>query len=233
MRTNTLLFNLIFFTFLHLSHAQEEHCESTDESLVELNSINKCSIGKKKSNKKNKFHTRHLAIRSTSSRRRLVEKKSIVKKEKATGLTTVESNGVNSIDVKNIEVAEIVNPNEEIDDSVVMPFDIVHQKPVFSSCNNDVSKKCFDSEIAKHIKKHFSYPKAAYKNGIEGKVIVRFKINKQGQVFDVKGSATSSEKEILKLEAERIISELPEFLPAKHTNKLVNVSYGVPIIFKL
>lgn len=233
MNTRTLLFSLVCFTMLNICFSQKEQCESPKEQLIEdLSSITKCAIEKwEDSNSKGKTTTKQLAIRLTS-RRKLISRALIKrKKREASSLTAIKSEGLSSIDVKKDDT-NIVDVKTEIDDSVVLPFAMVESKPTFKECIEKNNSECFNKIMIKHIKKHFTYPEDAYKKGIEGKVMVRFNINKSGEITNIKAT-TSYEKEPLKLEAERIISELPNFSPAKHTNKLVNVSYGVPIVFKI
>ena len=38
---------------------------------------------------------------------------------------------------------------------------------------------------------------------------------------------------LLELEAKRMVSKLPDFIPGKHEGKLANVEYTIPINFKL
>lgn len=224
---------LLCFFLVNFCFSQKKQCESPNESLIDLSSISKCSIEKWESADKRGNHTtRQLALRLTSSRRRFSRPLIRRRKKEVSSLTSITSNSVNSLDISNANVGNIIDKKSELDDSVILPYSMVHLKPNFTECEDDNTRKCFDIEMAKHIKKHFSYPEEAYDKGIEGKVLVRFKINKYGEITNVNAS-TSYEKELLKVESERIISELPRFSPAKHTNKLVNVSYGVPIVFKI
>jgi protein TonB len=81
------------------------------------------------------------------------------------------------------------------------------------------------------IYKNISYPQDAMDNGIEGKVIVRFVINKEGkptQISVSKGLCPSIDK--VALDA---INKIPKFIPGKIAGKPVSVWYAVPITFKL
>lgn len=226
-----LYLSILFFSFFVT--AQQKQCDSPKEQkIADLSNITKCAIEKwEDSNSKGKVATRQLAIRLTSRRNRITRAFRKRTKKQASSLTPIKSGGLTSVDVKNENVA-IVDVKNEIDDSVIMPFTMVESKPTFKECEGNGDTKCFNDRMVKHIKKYFSYPDEAYNKGIEGKVMVRFNINKYGEITNIKAS-TSYEKEALRIEAERIISELPDFTPAKHTNKLVNVSYGIPIVFKI
>ena len=39
--------------------------------------------------------------------------------------------------------------------------------------------------------------------------------------------------ELLEIEADRLISKLPKFIPGKHKGNFVYVKYALPIIFKV
>jgi protein TonB len=80
--------------------------------------------------------------------------------------------------------------------------------------------------------KNISYPgDALEKGGIQGKVIVRFIVTKEGKVIQPtisKGLYPSLDNEVLKA-----ISKMPNFIPGKVAGKPVNVWYAIPITFKL
>ncbi len=75
------------------------------------------------------------------------------------------------------------------------------------------------------------YPEKAYKDNIQGKVVVKFIIGKDGKVSDpsiLKGVDPELDKEAL-----RVISEMPEWKPAESNGKAVASYYNLPISFKL
>lgn len=116
-----------------------------------------------------------------------------------------------------------------------MPFNVIDQIPVFTGCENvakEASIKCFNEMIRQHIVEHFTYPKDAAKNNIEGRVSVQFTINKDGNVVDIKTRGPKG-GQLLEDEGRRIVSLLPKFQPGIHKGKAVSVKYGLPITFKL
>lgn len=127
-------------------------------------------------------------------------------------------------------------PDEEYLD-VNIPFAIVEQVPLFSSCKEierNLQSECFQEEMKKHIEKHLKFPKDAKKNKVESKVTALFEIDKNGKVTNVKVRGKNSEYQTLfETEAKRIIEALPQFIPGQHRGKPVVVSYGTPIIFRL
>ena len=88
--------------------------------------------------------------------------------------------------------------------------------------------------MKKHIEKNLKYPKDAKKNKVESKVTVLFEIDKNGKVTNIKVRGKQTEfKSLFEEEAKRIISLLPNFIPATQRGKMVKVSYAIPINFKL
>jgi TonB family protein len=82
-----------------------------------------------------------------------------------------------------------------------------------------------------YIGKNIKYPDDAVKAGIQGKEIVTFVIDKDGNVVNPKiarGINPSLDKEAL-----RVVGSMPKWIPGKEKGKNVAVSYTVPISFKL
>jgi protein TonB len=116
-----------------------------------------------------------------------------------------------------------------------LPFAVIEDIPLFPGCETVPKAKrldCFNEQMAKHIKKHFTYPERAAEANIQGRVSVQFVIDKQGNVTDIQMRGPAG-GQLLEKEAERIISKLPKFTPGKQRGKPVKVKYGLPINFKL
>lgn len=93
---------------------------------------------------------------------------------------------------------------------------------------------CFYEEMEKHVKKHLKYPEEARNKKIENKVSVHFEIDKNGRVTNIQARGKQTEfKSLFEEEAKRIISLLPDFIPATQRKKPVVVKYAIPIIFTL
>jgi TonB family protein len=81
------------------------------------------------------------------------------------------------------------------------------------------------------IAERMQYPEEAIKQKIQGKVIIRFVVNKEGRVTNaivLKGVAPS-----LDIEALRVVSALPDFKPGMRGGKPVDSFMMVPITFVL
>lgn len=107
------------------------------------------------------------------------------------------------------------SPSQEI-------FDMVDEFPVFDQGR---------STLVNFLGKEISYPKAARKNKVEGKVITSFVVEKDGSI-----SAVNVVKSLDKLcddEALRAIQAMPRWTPAKVGGKAVRAKMVLPINFNL
>jgi len=114
-------------------------------------------------------------------------------------------------------------------------FDEVTEKPIFITCADygvDVRQECIKETILHDVLDNLTYPFDAAAEGIEGRVWVRFIIDKDGYVSDITASGPENGK-LLEEEAERLVKLLPKFLPGKSNGNYVNVEYFVPIDFHL
>lgn len=88
-----------------------------------------------------------------------------------------------------------------------------------------------ETALRSFINKNVNYPVIAAENGIQGKVYVRFVVDKDGSVTNAeiaRGIDPSLDQEAL-----RVVRTLPKWKPGKQRGKPVRVSYTVPINFQL
>lgn|SRR5690554_145303 len=110
----------------------------------------------------------------------------------------------------------------------------VEHVPVYPGCetlgSNAEKIDCMSNKINSFINKNFRKEllENFERNDIQ-KIYVQFKINSQGYITDVRAN---SNNERLKIEAQRVVSKLPEMKPGKQGDKNVDVLYTLPIIFK-
>ena len=106
--------------------------------------------------------------------------------------------------------------------------------PVLNSCamieDRSERETCSNQGIMEHIINKLNYPKDAQEAGIEGTVIVKFVIDKTGQVSDTK---VMKGPEALSKAAESVVRGLPGFTPGLQNGKPVNVELILPIRFAL
>ncbi len=89
----------------------------------------------------------------------------------------------------------------------------------------------FPGNINKWISQNIKYPPLAADNGIQGKVYLKFVVEKDGSISNIeviRGVDPSLDKE-----AVRVISKMPKWKPGKQRGKPVRVSYNLPITFQL
>ena len=85
--------------------------------------------------------------------------------------------------------------------------------------------------IVAAIQKAVRYPAKAVANGVEGKIFASFTVNAKGEVTDVqivKGLGAGLDEETM-----RAIKTLPRFVPGKQNGREVNVSFTVPITYRI
>ena len=134
------------------------------------------------------------------------------------------SDGVGASSVEHpkkvVAVVDIPKAKEEPQEEVV--FQVVEEMPQFPGGLGEAMKF-----LAKNIK----YPVEAQQAKIEGRVIVRFVVGRDGSVSDVEVvRGVSSE---LDAEAVRVVSLMPKWIPGKQRGKAVAVKYTMPIMFRL
>ena len=116
---------------------------------------------------------------------------------------------------------------------VDIPYVIIEEKPMFEACKelpNDRQFQCFKEQLDKHVKTHFRYPPEALAEGIQGKVVIAFRINTDGTVSIIGKRAANK---ILEEEAVFLIRSLPCFIPGKMRGVPTAVTYAYFFNFKL
>jgi len=86
-------------------------------------------------------------------------------------------------------------------------------------------------DLGDFLSKNISYPDSAREHNIEGRVIVKFVVNEEGQISDCK--VTKSVNSYLDAEALRVVRAMPPWKPGKQNGKFVKVYYTLPIVYKL
>ena len=88
-----------------------------------------------------------------------------------------------------------------------------------------------EAAMMKYLSQNIQYPPSAAKNNVEGRVILQFVVEKDGQIGEVK--IVRSVDPELDAEAVRVIKTMPNFIPGRQDGKPVAVWYTIPISFKL
>ncbi|NDK18960.1 MAG: energy transducer TonB [Zetaproteobacteria bacterium] len=141
---------------------------------------------------------------------------------------------------ENVAINQIVksdNINEVVEEEVVaedIPFAVIEEVPVFPGCKGTKAEKrdCFNAQVNLLVQKNFKSNLAqdlGLAPGIK-KIFVLFTIDKNGDIVNIKVRAPHKS---LENEAERVIKLLPKITPGRQRNRAVNVSYALPIAFKV
>lgn len=131
-------------------------------------------------------------------------------------ITTVVGTGAPSA-VATGPVGPIV---EEVDDDRV--YDVVEENASFPGG---------DEECMKWLRKNIRYPSICQEQGVQGRVMVAFVVNRDGSIVDVK--VVRSPDENLSEEAIRVVKLMPKWKPARQGNKTVRSRFNLPVMFRL
>ena len=101
-------------------------------------------------------------------------------------------------------------------------FDVVEQMPQFPGGPN---------ALFEYLSKNIKYPVVAEENGIQGRVIVTFVVERDGSITDVK--VAKSVDPSLDKEAMRVVKSMPHWIPGMQNGSAVRVKYTVPVTFRL
>ena len=101
-------------------------------------------------------------------------------------------------------------------------FDVVEEMPSFPG-----GQGALMSYLASNIK----YPVVAQENGVQGRVIISFVVERDGSISDVK--VARSVDPSLDREAQRVVKSMPRWTPGKQNGQTVRVKYTVPVVFRL
>ena len=101
-------------------------------------------------------------------------------------------------------------------------YQVVDEMPQFPGGNR---------AMMAYIGQNIKYPAEAVAKGIEGRVLVQFVVNKEGDLQDIK--VMKSIDSLLDQEAIRVISSMPKWTPGKLKGEAVNIQYVLPIQFNI
>lgn len=113
-------------------------------------------------------------------------------------------------------------------------FKVVEEMPTFPGCESKPKaerKKCADEKMLQFIYKNIKYPAIARENGVEGMVVVRFIVEKDGKITDahvVRDIGAQCGNEAL-----RVVGMMPKWNAGKQRGRPVRVQFNLPVRFKL
>ena len=87
------------------------------------------------------------------------------------------------------------------------------------------------AECFKFLAKNIRYPKNAQKNGVQGRVILQFVVDKDGSIDNIKVVRGISWD--LNDEAKRVVKKMPKWKPGTIGGEPARILFTLPIVFRL
>lgn len=129
--------------------------------------------------------------------------------------------------VKKISLIQKGNPNgsgsQAYSEDPNAIFSVVEDMPEFPGGQR---------ALFKYLSEHIKYPVIAQENGIQGRVICQFTIDKDGSIVDVEVVRSGGDPS-LDREAVRVIKSMPKWKPGQQRGLLVRSRYTIPCNFSL
>ena len=146
----------------------------------------------------------------------------VQKSDKAVGAFTVEGNDeVGGAVLKAKEdIAAPEPPKHVVEETKI--FTVVEQMPMFPGG---------DAALMGYLRDNMHYPTVAAENGVQGRVVVGFVVERDGSITDV--NVLRSVDPSLDREAMRVVKAMPKWTPGKQNGSAVRVKYQVPVTFRL
>ena len=164
-------------------------------------------------------------------------------KSVAAGVTSVQQDNAVQSEVQAPEPVQVEAANQPVEVKAVPEAVEMNTEELAPVDTEPQSKKVYNSveqmpefpggmaEMMKFLQQNIQYPANAAKNNVEGRVILQFVVEKDGQIGEVK--VVRSVDPELDAEALRVVKSMPNFIPGRQDGKPVAVWYTIPISFKL
>lgn len=114
-------------------------------------------------------------------------------------------------------------------------YKVVEEMPIYGECSTlaDVSEKkiCSDKAIYEFLAQEIVYPDSAFTHGVEGTVVVKFIVDKNGDVKNptvVKDIGDGCGEEAI-----RVVELMKGWIPGKQGGENVDVQLHLPVKFKI
>ncbi len=123
------------------------------------------------------------------------------------------------------EDTEIIQEVEVVEEEIIddQPFLVAEQMPSFQG--GDLNT--FRNWVQQNVK----FPQIALENGIQGRVVLSFVIEKDGRLTNIVVLQTPDRS--LSEEATRVLNKSPKWTPGKQRNQVVRVKYTLPVDFRV
>lgn len=138
------------------------------------------------------------------------------------GIPVQEAVGEESVPIEQEAPVLIAPRTDQTAPAENVVFEVVEEMPTFPGGQQ---------ELMKFLTQSVKYPLEAQKNGIQGRVIIQFVVDKEGNID--KSVIVRKVSPEIDAEALRVINSMPRWIPGKQRGKPVNVRYTVPVTFRL
>jgi TonB family protein len=152
----------------------------------------------------------------------------------------VFNRSVSALDAMRVMVKKYYNEYEdEAEQNVVVPRQ-QQIKPQIQQQTSSRNEKVYDvveqmprfpENLSAWLARNIQYPPVAQENGIQGRVVVQFIIEKDGSISGAE--VIKKVNEHLDAEALRVIGEMPKWTPGKQKGEAVRVKFTLPVTFRL
>ena len=122
--------------------------------------------------------------------------------------------------VEKKEEIKAPEPPKHVEETKI--FTVVEQMPLFPGG---------DAALMAYLRDNIHYPTVAAENGVQGRVVVGFVVERDGSITDV--NVLRSVDPSLDREAMRVVKGMPRWTPGKQNGSAVRVKYQVPVTFRL
>ena len=133
--------------------------------------------------------------------------------------------------VTGIAVASAIHPNGIVRRAIEHVFGLPEDTTIYNNVEVMPSYPGDMTECYMFVARHMHYPEEAAEKGIEGRVLIRFVVEKDGRLTNFEVIETPDP--LLSDEALRVLKQMPKWIPAKNKGKDVRCRYSMPIQFRL
>ena len=168
-----------------------------------------------------------------NSRQDMQEQQPEVEKAKVQVITDV-LNIVSNDQKIDTNVAFIEDPDDFGDFEIVIEEkeEVIEEEEIFVNAEEMPTFQGGDlSKFRNWVQSNVRYPQIALENGIQGNVVIKFVVEKDGKLSNIQ--VLQSPDKTLSDAAVAVLQRSPKWKPGKQRNKPVRVTYTLPISFRI
>ena len=168
-----------------------------------------------------------------NSRQDMQEQQPEVEKAKVQVITDV-LNIVSNDQKIDTNVAFIEDPDDfgEFEIVIEEKEEVIEEEEIFVNAEEMPTFQGGDlSKFRNWVQSNVRYPQIALENGIQGNVVIKFVVEKDGKLSNIQ--VLQSPDKTLSDAAVAVLQRSPKWKPGKQRNKPVRVTYTLPVSFKI